>query len=276
MSDLIVRLDALLKIYLNRLDTYQKLREKLSINFSAGFLSLAHANRTSNLGSGRRYGEEGYDERMKAGKRVKIHIRDEGDLRGPMQQDIRSDEQPSPHPNPTIILLTIEQLNPSGMNAADQAESPMPTETPSQDLKPSTKAKKPLNPLNWYGLLVPPSLRAAQTSFISAVQDAIPELLNIQADMAGLEAQIRALRKKVGLTPEDVASVDSTTTQIPQTDTHTRHLLATPEPPTPSPNRPGKRADISRSIPSRATTAPLTTFSSRPKEPPRSCVLKLE
>jgi coiled-coil domain-containing protein 115 len=222
MSDLIDRLDSLLEIYLDHLDTYQKLREKLSMNFSAGFLSLAHANRTSNLGSGHRYGEEGYDERMKAGKRVKIHTQNEGDLRGPMQQDLQSDEQPSPHPELAITLLTIEQFKPLGMNAADQAKSPVPKET-------SIKAKKPLNPINWYGLLVPPSLRAAQTSFTSAVQDQIPQLLNIQTDMAGLEAQIGAIRKQAGLTHEHTQSVDSTAAQIPQTDTHT-HDISRPLP----------------------------------------------
>jgi coiled-coil domain-containing protein 115 len=278
MSDPIARLDVLLETYLNRLDTYQKLREKLSINCSAGFLSLAHANRTSNLGSGRRYGEEGYDERMKAVKRLTIRLHDEVDLGGPIQQDLQNDEQPSPHPDPAIIFLTIEQSDPSGIKVADRVKSHVPPETPPEDPKPSTKAKQPLNPLNWYGLLVPPSLRAAQASFISAVQDQIPQLLNIQTDMAGLEAQIRALRKEAGLTHKHTRSVDSTTTtQFSQSDTHSRHLSVTLKPAASSPNRPGKAADKhSRAIPSKENISPLRTLPSRPIEPPRSRVLKSE
>ena len=66
------RLDALLSSYLELLDTYTTLREQLSKEFSSGFLALAQANRNSTLGPGRRYGEEGYDERMKALRVVRL------------------------------------------------------------------------------------------------------------------------------------------------------------------------------------------------------------
>lgn len=66
------RLDQLLASYLELLDTYTSLRTQLSKDFSSGFFALAQANRSSTLGPGRRYGEEGYDDRMKALRRVKI------------------------------------------------------------------------------------------------------------------------------------------------------------------------------------------------------------
>ncbi|KIW37963.1 uncharacterized protein PV06_09941 [Exophiala oligosperma] len=66
------RLDDLLASYLTLLDTYTNLRTQLSKEFSFGFYALAQANRNTNLGPGRRYGEEGYDERMKALKTVHI------------------------------------------------------------------------------------------------------------------------------------------------------------------------------------------------------------
>ncbi|KEF51169.1 uncharacterized protein A1O9_12783 [Exophiala aquamarina CBS 119918] len=71
-STLSARLDALLESYLELLDTYTTLRAQLSKDFSSGFLALAQANRTSTLGPGRRYGEEGFDGRMKALKTVQI------------------------------------------------------------------------------------------------------------------------------------------------------------------------------------------------------------
>ncbi|KAL6251390.1 hypothetical protein RBB50_001599 [Rhinocladiella similis] len=70
------RLDDLLASYLTLLDTYTTLRAQLSEEFSSGFYALAQANRNSTLGPGRRYGEEGYDERMKALKTV--HIKQTG------------------------------------------------------------------------------------------------------------------------------------------------------------------------------------------------------
>lgn len=94
------RLDALLESYLELLHTYTTLRAHLSNDFSSGFLALAQANRTSTLGPGRRYGEEGFDERMKAFKTVEISSEDEvgisapneGSLRGPSAEPIDEDD----------------------------------------------------------------------------------------------------------------------------------------------------------------------------------------
>lgn len=79
-NTLSARLDALLGSYLELLDTYTTLRAQLSKDFSSGFLALAQANRTSTLGPGRRYGEEGFDGRMKAFKTVRIGSNEELDV----------------------------------------------------------------------------------------------------------------------------------------------------------------------------------------------------
>jgi hypothetical protein len=53
------------------------LRTQLSKQFSDSFFSLARANHTSpTLSSGRQYGEEGYDERMKAQRKIVYSTRD--------------------------------------------------------------------------------------------------------------------------------------------------------------------------------------------------------
>lgn len=72
---LTARLDDLLEQYLELLDQYTTLREELSKTFSSGFFSLAQAQRASTLGAGRRYGEECYDERMKAQRKVSSTLR---------------------------------------------------------------------------------------------------------------------------------------------------------------------------------------------------------
>lgn len=253
-SDPTARLDALLEIYLDHLDTYQKLREELSKNLSAGFLSLAQANRTSNLGSsGRRYGEEGYDDRMKAGRIVKVHVHGDGDENNvARQKDLKDEGQPrtvSSTPerivyavversnrqpelldskgstgvktSKEIAALEMSPLNSTGsprpnLESAKAAHPTTTTLQTSSEAYPNSKSaeaggsdkaaesikskkKKLLNPLNWYGLLVPPSLRAAQTSFTSAVDDHLPRLLNAQVELSALEAQIRQLRQEAGL-----------------------------------------------------------------------------
>ncbi|KAF7508902.1 hypothetical protein GJ744_008611 [Endocarpon pusillum] len=293
-SDAISRLDALLEIYLDRLDRYQRLREELSQNFSAGFLSLAYANRSGNLGSGRRYGEEGYDARMKAGRRVRIqtkpgkaadlvggagacrkkkHVEEGADQRGPhssgggggggggtirytTEQLIPSceddaedetahspvvpyemtaaqkafispprDEKPSSsttgpaadadtNTNTNNTRLPPPPLTPASSSLSSTQPPPPPPPPPNHTTNSSqqqprsksksksskSKTKKAVNPLNWYGVLVPASLRAAQTSFACAIQGPIPQLVNIQLEMRDLECQIRKIRAEAGLT----------------------------------------------------------------------------
>lgn len=239
-SDQIARLDALLEIYLSRLDSYQQLRNDLSKNFAAGFLSLAHANRTSQMGSSRRYGEEGYDERMKTSRRVVIRAKDgEEDLASPSGSDVQGRRRPEAEPTPKSTLWEIVSVSSSEADSAAAVTTGTRTETElgaldhssessppdsatillsseatsttstsanlparppkTQSTDSSRRPRKPVNPLHWYGVLVPPSLRAAQSSFACAVEDQIPRLLTVQAEMENLETQIRRLRIEAGL-----------------------------------------------------------------------------
>ncbi|KAL8655520.1 MAG: hypothetical protein Q9210_000826 [Variospora velana] len=53
------------------------------------------------------------------------------------------------------------------------------------------------DPLKWFGILVPPALRACQSSFKHAVEGLIPSLANISNEMKSLEIEIRRTRKKI-------------------------------------------------------------------------------
>ena len=84
------RLDSLLEAYLELLDEYTTLRTQLSKQFSEGFFALARANHTSNnLGSGRRYGEEDYDERMKAQRRITYSVENSMTGRGGNSTEVK-------------------------------------------------------------------------------------------------------------------------------------------------------------------------------------------
>ena len=52
------------------------------------------------------------------------------------------------------------------------------------------------DPLRWFGILTPPALRSAQTAAIEAVQDVIPKLASVDAEMKSLEIEVRRARKK--------------------------------------------------------------------------------
>jgi hypothetical protein len=224
------RLDSLLETYLELLDGYTTLRAQLSKQFSDGFFSLARANHTSpTLGSGRRYGEEGYDERMKAHRRIMYSTKDskrdenwstteDGKVGSPVRSqrlelsDLKADTSPA-------YKMSIQKSSSSDKtdtnkqrvaNAALQNDEPTsspfvngpPTITKSASSSTKTKPT-PSNrdPLNWYGILIPPPLRQAQASFISAVESSVPQLLNTSASMHDLETRITKLRIELGLRP---------------------------------------------------------------------------
>lgn len=65
------------------------------------------------------------------------------------------------------------------------------------DEKPARQTDTRSNdPLRWFGILTPPSLRQAQTEAKSAVE-VIPQLVGLDVEMRELEIEIRRARKKV-------------------------------------------------------------------------------
>lgn len=53
------------------------------------------------------------------------------------------------------------------------------------------------DPIHWYGILVPPSLRTAQKSFTDAVQHQVPDLAGVIVEMRAVEERITQLRKEL-------------------------------------------------------------------------------
>ena len=53
------------------------------------------------------------------------------------------------------------------------------------------------DPLNWFGILVPPALRESQQSFMRAATANIPALASTVKEMREMESEIRRVRKKL-------------------------------------------------------------------------------
>jgi hypothetical protein len=166
------RLDKLWESYLGLLDQYTKAQDEIKKHINSGFLSLAKAQ--SSAPFGRRYGQDWYDERMKSTRRVQvsshasetsedaitaglqtlrisfandstdIERKEDDEKTSAKDEDPRPTQQPSPRstPEPETKQQSTED------EKAEEAEKP-----------------KPVNPLRWYGILVPPELRKAQSSF---------------------------------------------------------------------------------------------------------------
>lgn len=59
-----------------------------------------------------------------------------------------------------------------------------------------TKIKASIDPLHWFGILVPQALRSAQGNFSTAVQEVLPRLVETQLQMSGIEQEVRLIRER--------------------------------------------------------------------------------
>ncbi|KAI6815291.1 hypothetical protein KC332_g10930 [Hortaea werneckii] len=204
LAELNDRLDDLWIKYLDCLDRYQRAQESVQKAFSSGFFSLAQANFKSS--AGRRYGQDFYDERMKASKRVQILENDDdrvltistnpavapGDSSEVSQHETEASQQPSPPSTPAPEDEDVK--------AADNSErSTILDDRQDQDSeKPGvTRQSAPRSPLTWFGILTPRELRSAQQSFSSAISIPTESAVNAAREMRQLEAEINRTRKAV-------------------------------------------------------------------------------
>ncbi|ORX91998.1 hypothetical protein BCR34DRAFT_594959 [Clohesyomyces aquaticus] len=192
-GDLISKLDDLLEQYLTTLDRYQKAQQQLTSFLSSGFLSLAKAN--FNNRSNARYGQDYYDERMQATKTVIISGED---------PNVTFACSPTSGSAP-IVAETESADTKTPVEEKETSESPSPeTATPttqpqSEDANDASSGdnKIRLDPLRWFGILVPPELRSAQSSFVSAVEGRLPEVVTVMKELRRLEVEIGRLRKQI-------------------------------------------------------------------------------
>ncbi|TKA61598.1 hypothetical protein B0A49_12689 [Cryomyces minteri] len=197
-EQLVLKLDSLWEAYLLLLDQYQSAQQQLAQHLSSGHLSLARANFSSP--SRIRYGQDYYDERMQASRRVTVESTDDSIHKtsitsrdgvsavGPEEKNSEKYEEPWREPTPPSTPHTAPDPEP-------EVELSKPSEIEEhikKNLESETK-----DPLKWYGILVPPALRAAQADFISTVERPVPELVNTAQQMSTVEVEIKRLRKEL-------------------------------------------------------------------------------
>jgi len=80
----------------------------------------------------------------------------------------------------------------------DNASAPenLETEFTAQKPRPIKKFGSS-DPITWYGILVPPSLRSAQKSFTEAVNEHLSELANVIVEMRAFEKKIEEVRNRL-------------------------------------------------------------------------------
>jgi hypothetical protein len=221
ITELENRLDELWESYLSLLDDYTKAQDEIKKHLNSGFLSLAKAQSSAPLG--RRYGQDWYDERMKAQR--KVHVSSDASEAGDdlissgLQQlsisvaEISTKvESKDSHDEPAF---EDEKSQPKQQPSPPGTPEPEAREQPNKDEKTGEAEKpKPVNPLRWYGILVPPELRKAQSAFSAILGDRpdaetqddeacdnesspITNAVNAARGLREVEGEIRKVRKAV-------------------------------------------------------------------------------
>ncbi|GAM43796.1 hypothetical protein TCE0_060f18900 [Talaromyces pinophilus] len=232
-------LDNLLERYLHLLDTHQKLQDSLGKQLSSGFFQLTHANYVS---PGRRFGEDFYDERMKATRRLNItslpddEQSDSERIEAQLER-VKFEVEYKSVLEPNDDEEKEEDVNDTGKDAEKSATESVPNFDNEEETKQqkdmsvsgiatpptqttdttttndnidddtnssnekSTKTKKKIfrsdDPISWYGILVPSSLKNAQKSFIEAVDGGIPQIVSVISEMRCVEDMVYELRREI-------------------------------------------------------------------------------
>ncbi|CAD0087618.1 unnamed protein product [Aureobasidium vineae] len=211
------QLDTLWEKHLALLNSYHQAQQQIARHFSSGFFDLAQATFKSTTRV--RYGQEYYDDRMQATTcfhasvdandtpRFALKINDttattkdshkgasnKSDVETGDTQEDTPTQQPTPPSTP---------LRESGEKETKEHSQKENSET--ADDKGATP-KKPRDPLHWYGILVPPSLRSSQKSFQFAINDPVVDAVNSAQALRRIDMEIRKLRKDIKKAEKRVA-----------------------------------------------------------------------
>lgn len=175
---LVRSLDDLLERYLHLLNQYQTLQQSLAQHFSRGYLSLAQANFSNP--NRVRYGQDHYDDRMQASARVFT------------SQSTPSFSTQEPKAQESVLGSDDDD---DEVDTAKESTVMDNTQLFSEDAESGSNMTR--DPLNWFGILVPPALRTSQSNFKDAVADLIPALASISKEMSEVEIEIRRARKRI-------------------------------------------------------------------------------
>jgi len=165
-------IDGLLQRYLGLLEDYTKLRASLTALQAIIYQDIARANFSAERGV--RYGQDLYDERMQRSRDLNI-------IRGE---------------NGTPIFEVTAQETRGNDSQEDMKHEANEADVDDEAEKEEEKPRKSNDPLRWFGILTPMPLRQAQSRSIEAVEQIIPRLVSVDAEMADVEIRVRRARKR--------------------------------------------------------------------------------
>lgn len=179
-------IDALLEQYLHLLDEYTALRTELNGLQKAMYQDIARAHYTAERGM--RFGADHYDGRMRASRRIAFATGAQDVPEWRVVSD--ADAAPTPDPHGPPAEETMKNTASRGVTATGEDEEGPTAAIENKKLRPAR------DPLRWFGLMVPPALRQAQTRSVLAVERVIPRLASVDGRMKEVEIEVRRARKR--------------------------------------------------------------------------------
>ncbi|TQW00357.1 hypothetical protein IF1G_00288 [Cordyceps javanica] len=195
-------IDELLERYLGLVDQYAALRAALGAAQQRTFHALARANFTADRGA--RFGRDQYDERMRASRRVAVSYAAAGEPPTfAVTEEARDEEEEEDAASTTAAEEQDGRRgrpleHDDGAAAADAdggGDGGDGGDGSGAEMK-SKAAGAARDPIRWFGVLVPQALRDAQRESVRTVEDVIPRLVSVQAEMAHVEIEVRRARKR--------------------------------------------------------------------------------
>jgi hypothetical protein len=184
-------IDALLERYLLLLDEYTTLQTRLAALHSGVYQNLAKANFSAERGI--RYGKDYYDDRMHATRKLVIS-RGQEDANAtslledcPVVFDISSGDE-------VRVAGAGKEGEVGGGVEADAVDGAADGDE-GEGGKREGKSKLK-DPLRWFGILTPLPLRQAQKLAVESVEEVVPRLATVSAEMAAVELEVRRARKR--------------------------------------------------------------------------------
>lgn len=210
-------IDSLLERYLALLDEYTRLRDRLSRLQSGIYHNIARANFSAERGL--RYGRDHYDDRMQASRLLRIQV-DGGGREGVPSFGVVDAAAAA------AAAETDEHEDKGEDDSGDKdGKEKVKDDAVKDDEKKKEEPSKPVNPLRWFGILAPMPLRNAQGLSVETIEQVVPRLVTVNAEMLNLEIEVRRARKKRAKAEQQKSRTE---TAALETDATERQSTATP------------------------------------------------
>ncbi|POS87762.1 hypothetical protein EPUL_001070, partial [Erysiphe pulchra] len=175
-------IENLLAQYLDLVDEYDLLRRRLYMLQISARQNLARANFSAARGI--KYGEELYDSRIQALRLCRVTVDAE---KGKRKFTVLTKDTSRGKSDPTVASEVKER-------ALDDLSQEKKISGDGQTTEDTARTIKN-DPIRMFGILTPASLRLVQTDSIKMV-NIIPRLVELDAELAQIEIEIRRLRKR--------------------------------------------------------------------------------